>query len=75
MFFSDGEFFCRDRAYPVGGFALSQAWKTDRRYLMLAAFPVAFGLPKTCPEAGSLGLNGQYTPPEIDVSFRDILAL
>lgn len=29
---------------PLGGGALGQAWKTDRRYLTLAAFPVLFGL-------------------------------
>lgn len=28
---------------PLGGVALAQAWKTDRRYLALAAFPVLFG--------------------------------
>ena len=29
---------------PLGGVALANAWKTDRRYLTLAAFPVLFGL-------------------------------
>jgi hypothetical protein len=28
---------------PLGGVALVQAWKTDRRYLVLAAFPALFG--------------------------------
>jgi len=29
---------------PLGGVALAQAWKTDRRYLALAAFPILFGV-------------------------------
>lgn len=29
---------------PLGGVALMQAWKTDRRYLTLAAFPALFGV-------------------------------
>lgn len=29
---------------PLGGVALAQAWRTDRRYLVLAAFPVLFGV-------------------------------
>jgi hypothetical protein len=29
---------------PLGGIALAQAWKADRRYLTLAAFPVLFGV-------------------------------
>lgn len=29
---------------PLGGVALAQAWKTDRRYLALAAFPALFGV-------------------------------
>lgn len=29
---------------PLGGVALTQAWKTDRRYLLLAAFPALFGI-------------------------------
>lgn len=29
---------------PLGGFALVQAWKTDRRYLTFSAFPALFGI-------------------------------
>ena len=29
---------------PLGGVAIELAWKTDRRYLTLAAFPVLFGV-------------------------------
>lgn len=29
---------------PLGGVALAQAWKTDRRYLTFAAFPALFGI-------------------------------
>lgn len=29
---------------PLGGVALLQAWKVDRRYLTLAAFPTLFGI-------------------------------
>jgi hypothetical protein len=28
---------------PIGGIALMRAWRTDRRYLSLAAFPTLFG--------------------------------
>jgi hypothetical protein len=29
---------------PLGGVSLAQAWKTDRRYLGLAVFPLLFGM-------------------------------
>jgi hypothetical protein len=33
---------------PLGAVALAQAWKTDRRYLALAAFPGLFGVQQIC---------------------------
>jgi hypothetical protein len=36
---------------PVGGFCVASAWHKDRRYLLLAAAPLLFGLQQVC-EAG-----------------------
>ena len=43
-FSATASFFAGAVLIPLGGIALAQAWKTDRRYLTLAAFPVFFGV-------------------------------
>lgn len=49
---------------PLGGAALAQAWKTDRRYLTLAAFPLLFGIQQISEGA----LWRSLMDPEIPVS-------
>ncbi len=43
---------------PGGGFALAQAWRSDRRYLTLASFPALFGVQQVVEGWVWLGIEG-----------------
>jgi len=46
---------------PIGGWCLHKAWKGDRRFLPLAAFPLAFGIQQAIEGFVWLGL-GAHNP-------------